>query len=100
MAIDSVDGSLARAARVHEIVPRVDGRRLDDIVDYLNYVIVAAVFMVAAGREHHSWGWITVANALLGWTGIGWCLVLAWAWYSPANEQAPAPHLRLVHSDS
>jgi hypothetical protein len=57
-------------------------------------------FMVAAGREHHSWGWITVANALLGWTGIGWCLVLAWAWYTPANEQAPPTPLRLVHSNS
>ncbi|HEX2486717.1 MAG TPA: CDP-diacylglycerol O-phosphatidyltransferase [Myxococcota bacterium] len=55
LAIDSVDGTLARAARVTEVVPGIDGRRLDDIVDYLNYVIVPAVFFVAAGSLVH-WG--------------------------------------------
>jgi len=49
LAIDSVDGTLARAVRVGEVLPGIDGRRLDDIVDYLNYVIVPVVFMVAAG---------------------------------------------------
>jgi phosphatidylcholine synthase len=55
LVIDSVDGSLARAARVHEVLPRFDGRRLDDMVDYLNYVVVAAVFLVGAGSLVH-WG--------------------------------------------
>jgi len=49
LAIDSVDGTLARAVRVGEVLPGIDGRRLDDIVDYLNYVIVPIVFLVAAG---------------------------------------------------
>jgi len=49
LAIDSVDGTLARAVKVGEVLPGIDGRRLDDIVDYLNYVIVPVVFMVAAG---------------------------------------------------
>ena len=49
LAIDSVDGTLARAVRVGEVLPGIDGRRLDDIVDYLNYVIVPVVFLVAAG---------------------------------------------------
>jgi phosphatidylcholine synthase len=53
--IDAVDGTLARAARVSEVVPGIDGRRLDDIVDYLNYVVVPAVFLVAAGSLVH-WG--------------------------------------------
>ena len=34
LAIDSVDGSLARALRVDLVLPHVDGRRLDDMVDY------------------------------------------------------------------
>jgi len=55
LAIDSVDGTLARAARVREVLPGIDGRRLDDIVDYLNYVVVPAVFMIAAGGLVH-WG--------------------------------------------
>jgi phosphatidylcholine synthase len=54
--IDSVDGTLARAARVKEVLPSIDGRRLDDMVDYLNYVIVPAVFMVAVGSLS-SWVW-------------------------------------------
>jgi len=56
LAIDSVDGTLARASRVAEVVPGIDGRRLDDLVDYLNYVIVPAVFMVASGALP-GWGW-------------------------------------------
>ena len=53
LAIDSADGTLARAARVAERVPQIDGRRLDDIVDYLNYVIVPAVFLVLEGLLPH-----------------------------------------------
>jgi phosphatidylcholine synthase len=52
LAIDSVDGTLARAVKVGEVLPRFDGRRLDDMVDYLNYVIVPVVFLVAAGYVH------------------------------------------------
>ena len=33
--IDSTDGVLARAARVKEILPLVDGARIDDIVDFV-----------------------------------------------------------------
>ncbi len=51
--IDSVDGTLARKVGVSWVLPQVDGRRLDDMVDYLNYVIVPAVFLVAAGSLVH-----------------------------------------------
>jgi len=47
--IDCVDGTLARAVGVRELLPHVDGRRLDDMTDYLNYVIVPCVFMVSTG---------------------------------------------------
>ncbi len=53
MAIDSLDGTLARAVGVGEVIPRFDGRRLDDIVDYLNYVIVPCVFLAAGGLLPH-----------------------------------------------
>ncbi len=48
-AIDSLDGSLARRFRVAERVRRIDGARLDDIVDYLNYVVVPVYFLAANG---------------------------------------------------
>lgn len=44
--IDATDGVLARAARVKEVVPEFDGARLDDVVDYLNYVVVPIFFAV------------------------------------------------------
>jgi phosphatidylcholine synthase len=59
MAIDAVDGSMARAAKVSSVLPNVDGRRLDDIVDFLNFVIVPVVFMAAAGSLSH-WFWIAL----------------------------------------
>ncbi len=48
LAVDGVDGTLARWARVKEHVPRIDGEAFDLIVDYLNYVFVPAVFIVRA----------------------------------------------------
>ncbi|HEV7859502.1 MAG TPA: CDP-alcohol phosphatidyltransferase family protein [Pyrinomonadaceae bacterium] len=35
--IDSTDGWLARRARVRQVLPGFDGRKLDDLVDFLNY---------------------------------------------------------------
>jgi len=42
LAIDGVDGTLARRLRVAEILPRWSGDTLDYVVDYLNYVFVPA----------------------------------------------------------
>ena len=47
--IDSIDGVLARLARVKERAPMLNGARLDDIVDYLTFVFVPAVAIQHAG---------------------------------------------------
>lgn len=62
LVIDGVDGALARRAQVRRFVPHLDGRRLDDIVDYLNYVVVPAFFMTHAGLLPH---WSFAALPLL-----------------------------------
>ena len=49
LAIDAVDGSLARWARVKERAPRIDGDTLDLIIDYLTYVFVPALLIVRTG---------------------------------------------------
>jgi len=59
LSIDAVDGSLARRVEVERVLPRLDGRRLDDIVDYFNYVLVPAVFLVATGAVSH-WFWASL----------------------------------------
>jgi len=49
VVIDATDGTLARAARVKEVIPWFDGNLLDGIVDYLNFVIAPCFFLVHAG---------------------------------------------------
>jgi hypothetical protein len=53
-------------------------------------------FMVAAARDHDGYVAILIANALLGWTGIGWIACLAWAIATPTATRARVP-LRRVH---
>jgi phosphatidylcholine synthase len=36
--IDATDGTLARAIHVKKVLPNFDGRRLDDLIDFLTYV--------------------------------------------------------------
>jgi phosphatidylcholine synthase len=44
--IDSTDGFLARRLQLWHLIPRISGRRLDDIVDYFTYVAVPVAFLV------------------------------------------------------
>lgn len=53
LVIDAVDGTLARRAQVATILPQIDGRRLDDIIDFLNFAIVPVFFMWGAGSVLH-----------------------------------------------
>src|SRR5256886_7065699 len=41
-----IDGTLARAVGVKQVLPFFDGTRLDDIVDYFTYVIVPVLFVL------------------------------------------------------
>jgi len=47
--IDTVDGTLARMIRVKEVLPDVDGRMLDYVIDFTNDVIVPTLLVYAAG---------------------------------------------------
>jgi phosphatidylcholine synthase len=67
MAIDSVDGTLARAVDVKHAAPAVDGRRLDDVVDFFNYVLVPAIFLVVGGYfVHPAWAAFPVLASAYG----------------------------------
>ena len=48
LVVDGIDGTLARAAKVKAVAPRIDGDALDLVVDYLNYVFVPTMFMLEA----------------------------------------------------
>jgi phosphatidylcholine synthase len=105
LVIDAVDGTLARAVGVSEVLPGIDGRRLDDVVDYLNFVIVPVVFMVSAGSLP-AWGWAAppiLASAygfsqaaaktdddfFLGWPSY-WNVVAFYCWLLPLSTTASA----------
>jgi phosphatidylcholine synthase len=72
LVIDSSDGTLARAARVKEVVPTYDGSKLDDIVDYLNYVVVPVFFAVQMNMLPASWTVVIAAMPLLA-SAYGFC---------------------------
>jgi phosphatidylcholine synthase len=59
--IDATDGTFARKFRVKEIVPHIDGRKLDDIVDYLNYTFLPLLMIVAADwLPWPGWLWASI----------------------------------------
>jgi phosphatidylcholine synthase len=71
LLIDSTDGVMARAVDVKHVVPEYDGRKLDDITDYLNYVFLPIFFalrfqLVPSGYE------FTLAFPLLA-SAYGFC---------------------------
>jgi len=56
LAVDALDGPLARKLRVRHVIPHVDGAVLDLVVDYLNYVLVPAVFLHSFDLLPQGWG--------------------------------------------
>jgi phosphatidylcholine synthase len=54
--IDATDGTLARRIRIKEVLPGFDGRRLDDLVDFLTYTslplfLIWRAHLLPAGHE-------------------------------------------------
>ena len=47
--VDGVDGTLARAVNVKQNTPEIDGSILDNIIDYLNYVVVPVFIFYSLG---------------------------------------------------
>ena len=68
--IDATDGVLARLAKVKERTPSFDGARLDDIVDYLTYVVAPILLLYIAQTLPERWGFAVAAIALLS-SGYG-----------------------------
>lgn len=67
VAVDSTDGFLARGVKVWETLPNIDGRRLDDMVDYFTWVVCPVAFMAAFGvvpAQPWIWALPLLASAL------------------------------------
>lgn len=46
--IDALDGSLARRFRVEEVLPHMDGKSIDYVIDFATYAIIPAFFFYKA----------------------------------------------------
>jgi phosphatidylcholine synthase len=71
-AVDSSDGVLARYFQVKQRLPNFDGALLDNIVDYLTYVVAPAYLMLCAGMLPARWDLVLVSAILLS-SAYGFC---------------------------
>ena len=80
--IDAVDGCLARFIGIKEVIPNVDGVLLDNIVDYFNYALVPALFLLAAP-------WLLPASWSIVFPGL---IVIAAAYQFTQNDAKTEDH--------
>lgn len=52
--IDATDGTFARMVRIKEVLPGFDGRRLDDLVDFLTYTFLPLLLIWRAQLLHEN----------------------------------------------
>jgi len=65
MFVDGFDGMLARWADVKTYAGNIDGALLDNILDYFNYVVVPALFLVEADFLPEGFRWAGAIVILL-----------------------------------
>jgi phosphatidylcholine synthase len=71
MFIDATDGYFARRWKVKIWAPELDGRKLDDITDYLNYAFLPVAFAYKFGMVNGTW---TLVLAIVLITSVyGFC---------------------------
>ena len=69
--VDSTDGTLARAVNVKKVLPQFDGRRLDDLVDFLIFAFLPSLSLVAFNMLPEGLSLLAVAPLLA--SGYGFC---------------------------
>jgi phosphatidylcholine synthase len=79
IAIDSSDGTLARFINVKKRVPGFDGALLDNIVDYLTYVVAPVFLMIRAG----------LVTGTIGFAVAGFVLIASAYQFCQANAKTP-----------
>lgn len=71
VAVDATDGTLARAVRIKEAVPEFDGRRLDDLIDFLTYTCLPLLLIDRAEVLPDNARWVILVA--LGASAYGFC---------------------------
>jgi phosphatidylcholine synthase len=108
--IDSLDGTLARTARVSKVLPEFDGRRLDDIIDFQTYTSLPLFLLWHAGLVAKSWLLLPLLASAYGFcrkqakTDDGyflgfpsyWNIVAFYAWFLKPPEPVTAAIVTLL----
>lgn len=69
LLVDGIDGPIARKVRVKEVLPNWSGDTLDNIIDYVTYVLLPAFALYQSGMIGEPWsfvaaGLIVVSSAI------------------------------------
>jgi phosphatidylcholine synthase len=69
LLVDGIDGPIARKVRVKEVLPNWSGDTLDNIIDYVTYVLLPAFALYQSGMIGQPWsfvaaGMIVVSSAI------------------------------------
>jgi phosphatidylcholine synthase len=69
LIVDGIDGPIARKVRVKEVLPNWSGDTLDNIIDYVTYVLLPAFALYQSGMIGEPWsfvaaGLIVVSSAI------------------------------------
>jgi phosphatidylcholine synthase len=65
LVIDGVDGTFARLFKVKEVLPNMDGKIIDYVIDFATYAIIPAYFFHEANLVEDSWRMPCTAIILL-----------------------------------
>jgi len=63
--IDSLDGSLARKFNVETVLPNMDGKSIDYVIDFSTYAIIPTFFFYKAGMAPEQWMLPSIAVMLI-----------------------------------
>ena len=55
LLVDGLDGTIARKVDVTKTIPSIDGSTLDNLIDYLNYVIIPSLMIYWFQMVPHGW---------------------------------------------
>ncbi|MBT3220657.1 MAG: CDP-alcohol phosphatidyltransferase [Proteobacteria bacterium] len=69
--VDSTDGTLARAVKVREVLPQFDGRRLDDLVDFIIFAFLPVLALPAFDMLPPGTDYVAVIPLMA--SGYGFC---------------------------
>jgi len=65
LVIDGIDGTFARLFNVKEVLPNVDGKTIDYVIDFATYAIIPAYFFYHAELVEEIWRFPCTAIILL-----------------------------------